>query len=245
MKKGILVVIPARLNSTRLPRKPLLDIHGFPMIYWVAHRVRLAGVVDYVVATDSDEIMNVCERYNIPAIKTSERCVNGTERVAEVATMMPYEYYCNVQGDEPLLDPSNLLAFLGVENRKEDVFYQAICPYESGHIKDYSVVKTVQLNDGNLPFFSRENIPYSRDGEEKIVRRKLLGLYLYSRKLLLHFSSIPAGPLESLEKVEQLRCIENKIDIKGILLNCSGESVDTPEDLRSMRGLKYERFLLA
>ena len=131
MKKGTLVVVPARLESTRLPRKPLLNIHGFPMIYWVAHRIKLAGIVDYVVATDSIEIMTVCANYDIPAIMTSDRCKNGTERVAEVALLMPYEYYCNVQGDEPLLNCRNVLAVIGTENKRDDVFYQAICPYDT------------------------------------------------------------------------------------------------------------------
>lgn len=243
MNKGTLVVIPARLQSTRLPRKPLLDIHGFPMIYWVAHRVKLAGILDYVVATDSEEIMDVCNKYNIPAILTSDQCVNGTERVAEVAEIMPYEFYCNVQGDEPLLDCNNLLTLISTKNKNRKVFYQAICAYESGETIDYSIVKTVQLSDGSLPYFSRANIPHSRDEEKNIIRYKLLGLYLYSRELLLRFSTTMPGPLEDFEKVEQLRCIENGIPVIGLLVNGSERSVDTHDDLRFMRAKKIELFL--
>ena len=242
MKKGTLVVIPARLDSTRLPRKPLLDIHGFPMIYWVAHRIKLAGIVDYVVATDSNEILSVCAKYGIPALLTSGKCRNGTERVAEVASLMPYEFYCNVQGDEPLLNCSNVLALLGVKNKKNNVFYQAICSYGSEKINEYSVVKTVLLADGSLPFFTRADIPHSRDSERKFMRYKLLGLYLYSRDLLLRFSTLPIGPLEELEKVEQLRCTENGISVIGLAVVDSARSVDTPEDINFMRTQKYELF---
>jgi len=212
------------------------------MIYWVAHRIKLAGIVNYVVATDSKEIVTACAKYGIPAVMTSEKCMNGTERVAEVASLMPYEFYCNVQGDEPLLDCSNLLALMNVENKKNDVFYQTICPYDSENINEYSVVKTVLLDDGRLPFFSRADIPHSRDSEEKFMRYKLLGLYLYSRELLLRFSKLPAGPLEELEKVEQLRCIENGISVIGVSVVDSERSVDTPEDITFMRTQTYERF---
>ena len=244
MKKGTLVVVPARLDATRLPRKPLLNIHGFPMIYWVAHRIKLAGIVDYVVATDSIEIISVCAKYDIPAIMTSGRCRNGTERVAEVALLMPYEYYCNVQGDEPLLNCSNVLALIDNENKRDDVFYQAVCPYDTKKNNDYSVVKTVLLADGSLPFFTRADIPHSRNNKIGFIKYKLLGLYVYSRELLLMYSKLSAGPLEELEKVEQLRCTENGIPVIGIPVGESERSVDTPDDIVYMRAQKKEKFLL-
>lgn len=243
MKKGTLVVIPARLESIRLPRKPLLNIHGFPMIYWVAHRIKLAGILDYVVATDSIEIMTVCANYDIPAIITSDQCRNGTERVAEVALQMPYEYYCNVQGDEPLINWRNILAIIGIQNKREDVFYQAICPYETKKKNDHAVVKTVLLSNGSLPFFTRADIPFSRDNEIEFIRYKLLGLYMYSREFLKTFSKLSVGPLEALEKVEQLRCTENGIPIIGIPLEESERSVDNPNDIIYMQAQEKEKFL--
>jgi len=104
LDKKIIGVIPARYQSSRLPGKPLKDIHGKPMIYWVAKRVEASILTEYYVATDDDRIFDTCQKYSIPCIMTSSKCINGTERVAEVATKIKADYYVNIQGDEPCIE---------------------------------------------------------------------------------------------------------------------------------------------
>ena len=110
--KKIIGVIPARYQSSRLPGKPLKDIHGKPMIYWVAKRVEDSDLEEYYVATDDDRIFDACQEYLIPCIMTSKKCLNGTERVAEVATKVKADYYVNIQGDEPCIDINAINIFV-------------------------------------------------------------------------------------------------------------------------------------
>jgi CMP-2-keto-3-deoxyoctulosonic acid synthetase len=126
MTADILIVIPARLKSTRLPKMPLEKIHGYPMIYRVGKRIRDAKICDYEVATDSIQIRDVCKNYDINVVMTSDTCKNGSERVADVANNSRYKYYCNVQGDEPMIDVEGMREFIYEAISFKNSFVQAI-----------------------------------------------------------------------------------------------------------------------
>ena len=241
MKEDVLVVIPARLSSTRLPKKVLLPIHGYPMIYWVVKRVLDSGITNYIVATDSSTVMTACEELGINVMLTSAACLNGTERVAEVAREMDYPFYCNVQGDEPLLESDSLAKIVNLPSKSKAIFYQGITKIQDPSVNDVTEVKAALGKNDQLHFFSRSAIPYSR-GDQPASQYRCLGLYLYSRELLLEFVAASPGELELSEQVEQLRCIENNIAISAVQLGPSQRSVDTIEDYDYMCSLPSEFF---
>lgn len=241
--KKILGVIPARYNSSRLPGKPLVDIYGKPMIFWVAKRVEASNLLTYTVATDDERIAESCEQHNIPYVMTSEKCVNGTERVAEVAFQSDAEFFINIQGDEPLINPEAINAMMDVLTQEERVeFFQAVAPItDPAIVVDTSVVKVAVSEVGEALYFSRSPIPYPRAGGSDIYYR-CLGLYLYSKKFLDLYGSMESTRLEKLEHIEQLRVLENKIRIQSVTVDDDGFSVDTPEDLRTLRSMDKELF---
>lgn len=236
--KKVLGVIPARYNSTRLPGKPLVDIHGKPMIYWVARRVEASNLSDYIVATDDGRIAEACEQYDIPCVMTSENCVNGTERVAEVARQSDAEFCINIQGDEPLINPEAINAMIDALPQQENVeFVQAVAPImDPVSVVDVSVVKVAVSETGEALYFSRSPIPYPRAGGSDIFYR-CMGLYLYSKEFLGLYASMEMTRLEKIEQVEQLRVLENKIRIQSVIVDDEGLSIDTPEDLQMVRSM--------
>jgi 3-deoxy-manno-octulosonate cytidylyltransferase (CMP-KDO synthetase) len=233
MLADTLIVIPARLKSTRLPNKPLEKIHGYPMIYWVGKRIKDANICDYVVATDSVEISDVCKKYDINVVMTSETCKNGSERVAEVAGNSGYKYYCNVQGDEPLVNVEGVRKFIKEAISFKNTFVQAITHVQ--HIKnDITEVKVALDLQDRVRFLSRSPIPFDRNSSGD-VNFKCIGLYLYERDFILKYIKISEGYLEGIECVEQLRCIENDLPIVAIRVNFDSISIDTLEDLKLAR----------
>lgn len=228
-----LIVIPARLLSTRLPNKPLEKIHGYPMIYWVGKRIRDAKICDYVVATDSMEIRDVCKSYDINVVMTSATCKNGSERVAEVAGNLRYKYYCNVQGDEPLVNVEGVRNFIKEAISFKNTFVQAITPVQSFK-NDATEVKVALDSQDRVRFLSRSLIPFDRNSCSGL-KFKCVGLYLYERDFILRYTNISEGYLEGIECVEQLRCIENDLPIVGVKVSYDSISIDTLEDLEVAR----------
>jgi 3-deoxy-manno-octulosonate cytidylyltransferase (CMP-KDO synthetase) len=235
LDKKIIGVIPARYKSSRLPGKPLADIFGKPMIYWVAKRVESSILQDYYVATDDERILDVCTKYSLPCIMTSSDCLNGTERVAEVSKKYPADYYVNIQGDEPCIniDAINKLV-LSVGNFKKIDYLQAVSKLtDQNKILDTSLVKVTISDNSEVLYYSRLPIPFPM-GEHsinKLIYFRCLGLYLYSQDLLLEYLKMAPTSLEILENIEQLRLIENRVLINAIEVNDDGISVDTPNDL--------------
>jgi 3-deoxy-manno-octulosonate cytidylyltransferase (CMP-KDO synthetase) len=233
-----LTVIPARYASHRLPGKVLEEIHGFPMIYWVYQQVLKAKPGRIVVAADHPRVYDTLERLDIPYLATDSACKNGTERVHEVATKYPdVNYFVNIQGDEPLLNP-NVIRSVLTDGFRPDAFKTAISRI-SGNSNNPSEVKVALSLESRIRFASRSLIPYF---EEASDRYKIHGVYLYSRELLERFISCAPGPLEKLESVEQMRCIENDIPLIGIKTEGTERSVDTYEDLVYMRSLPASLF---
>ena len=231
----VLTVIPARLESSRLPQKMLATIHGKPMIYWVARRVRRSKVADFVVATDSQKIARVCDQAKLPFVMTSPDCRNGTERVYEVATLKPeYSHFLNVQGDEPLINLRVLDRMLRTVGENDGAFKTAVSALNA-NTNNPAEIKVAMQSDNRIRYASRSHIPFSRDQVASTF--KIVGVYLYSRRVLEDFVNAPVGDLERLEQVEQLRCIENDLELLGVECESSPKSIDTQEDLDAYRAL--------
>jgi 3-deoxy-manno-octulosonate cytidylyltransferase (CMP-KDO synthetase) len=226
-------VIPARLASTRLSRKVLREIAGRPMVEWVWRAAHDSGLMDRVlVATDSDEVISACRDRGIPVVMTSPECASGSDRVREVARKVDAEIYVNIQGDEPMLTAEFFRRLLTLFDRPEvEVATLAVhCP--TGEITNPNAVKVVTAQDGRALYFSRATIPYDRDAAGFTGYRKHLGIYAYRKATLERFASLPPSPLEKLERLEQLRLLENGISI--YVADAPGDTigVDTEEDLR-------------
>jgi 3-deoxy-manno-octulosonate cytidylyltransferase (CMP-KDO synthetase) len=237
----VLGVIPARLSSTRLPNKPLYPLHGRPLIEWVWNRVKDMGVLDtVVVATDSSEVFEVCQRMGAAVEMTSPDHLSGTDRVAEVARLPRYEAYsiiANIQGDEPLVDEDHLKAAIDlVADGGWDVGTCATPVANREALEDPSVVKVARAASGSALYFSRAPIPFKRDGAEtpgELGREPFLrhiGIYTYTRPALEHWVSLETSVLERTEKLEQLRPLEAGLRIGVALVGQAERGVDTPAD---------------
>ena len=237
--KNTLIVIPARYESHRLPGKILEELHGYPMIYWVYRRALNAESGAVVVAADHPIVFKVLEDLAIPYIQTDPNCKNGTERVYEVSKKYPaIQYFINVQGDEPLLNPS-VIRDVVASGFDDNVFKTAISPIFD-NINNSNEVKVALSFNNRIRFASRCLIPFPRGGATELY--KIHGVYLYSRGVLETFVSATPGPLELLESVEQLRCIENDIPLVGVITQHTERSVDTYDDLNFMRDQPKELF---
>jgi 3-deoxy-manno-octulosonate cytidylyltransferase (CMP-KDO synthetase) len=238
----IVVVIPARYGSTRLPGKPLLTLAGKPMIQRVYERAKLARRVDrIIVATDDERIVQAVEAFGGEARMTRADHRTGTERVAEVAAHEAGEVFVNVQGDEPLLDPGAVDAAVNslVEEPAASISTVATPIKTPADIMDPNVVKTVLDFDGNALYFSRAPIPWVRSTASKIQVRHLkhLGLYVFQRDALLEYPTLPQGELERIEQLEQLRWMENGWKIRVAEVEHDAISVDVPEDVARVEKL--------
>lgn len=226
-------IIPARLASTRLPRKVLRSICGRPMVEWVWRAAKVSGLMDpVVVATDADEVATVCHERQIPVVMTSPVCASGSDRVREAAQQIDAEIYVNIQGDEPTLTAEFFPPLLALFARPEvEVATLAIlCPPEE--FANPHAVKVVSALDGRALYFSRATIPHDRNHAGFTGYRKHLGIYAYRKDALERFSQLPSGLLEQVEQLEQLRLLENGIDIYVAAAPHDTIGVDTEEDLR-------------
>jgi 3-deoxy-manno-octulosonate cytidylyltransferase (CMP-KDO synthetase) len=238
----VVVVIPARYGSTRLPGKPLVSLNGKPMIQRVYERAKSARRVDRViVATDDDRIVKAVTSFGGEARMTRPDHRTGTERVAEVAAHVEGEVFVNVQGDEPLLDPAAVDSAVSalLEEPQAAVATVATPIKVPGDIMDPNVVKVVLDFDDNALYFSRAPIPWVRDTGNAIQVRHLkhLGLYVFQREALLEYPTLPQGELERIEQLEQLRWLENGSKIRVAEVEHDAISVDVPEDVARVEKL--------
>ena len=233
MANRVLGVIPARLESTRLPGKPLRVICGRPMIAWVYENARQAACLDrLLVATDSPEVENYCTGVGIPVMMTSREYKSGTDRLAEVMAREAADIYVNIQGDEPMITPQHLDRLL--RPFREDAATQVSTlkvPIDAVAALDRNVVKVVTDLAGRALYFSRAPVPCSRDGFEVSPYFKHQGFYAFTSAALRKFHQLPPSPLEKLEKLEQLRFLENGIQIAVVETPHDTIGVDTEEDL--------------
>jgi len=235
-------VIPARLASTRLSRKVLREIAGRPMLEWVWRAAHQSGLMNPVlIATDSEEVAAACRPREIPFLMTSPNCASGSDRVREVARRLDADIYVNIQGDEPTLTPDFFPPLLALFHRPEvQVATLAVrCPPHE--IGNPNAVKVVTALNGRALYFSRSTIPFDRDGAGAAGYRKHLGIYAYRKSALEQFASLPPSWLESVERLEQLRLLENGIDIYVANAPRDTIGVDTEEDLARAEALLRER----
>jgi 3-deoxy-manno-octulosonate cytidylyltransferase (CMP-KDO synthetase) len=228
----IAAVIPARLGSTRMARKVLRPIAGRPMVEWVWRAAMASGLMDpVVVATDSEEVAEICKERGVPVVMTSLECPSGSDRVREVARQIDADIYVNIQGDEPTLTPEFFPPLLDLFARPEvEVSTLAVrCPPEE--FTNPNAVKVVTALDGRALYFSRATIPFDRDATGFACYKKHLGIYAYRKAALERFATLAPTPLEKLERLEQLRLLENSIDIYVADAPRDTIGVDTEEDL--------------
>jgi 3-deoxy-manno-octulosonate cytidylyltransferase (CMP-KDO synthetase) len=239
---NVIVVIPARYGSTRLPGKPLVQLAGQPMIQRVYARAKLAQTVHRViVATDDQRIIKAVEAFGGEARMTRPDHRTGTERVAEVAAHETGDVFVNVQGDEPLLDPAAVDTAVGalLSDSATSVSTVATPIKLPADIMDPNVCKVVLDFDENALYFSRAPIPWVRDTAAKVQVRHLkhLGLYVFRRDALLEYPTLPQGELERIEQLEQLRWLENGWKIRVAEVEHDAISVDVPEDVARVEKL--------
>ncbi len=236
----VIAVIPARLASTRLPRKMLREIAGVPLLAWVYRGVRRCVSVDQVVvATDSSEILRFCEQQGFAARMTSADHRSGTERVHEISTAIPADVYLNVQGDEPLTRPEHIHALIGVMQGAGVKVGTLKTPVAELDINNPSAVKVVTNLHGRALYFSRATIPHDRDGVRPQYY-KHLGFYGYRKDALDRFVQWPESSLERSERLEQLRFLENEVPIHVAETPFDTVGVDTEEDVRRVEDILKE-----
>ncbi|HEX9204304.1 MAG TPA: 3-deoxy-manno-octulosonate cytidylyltransferase [Candidatus Deferrimicrobiaceae bacterium] len=241
----VAVVIPARYGATRLPGKPLAEIDGRPMIWYVWDKARRAETpARVVVATDDERIARAVRGFGGEAVMTSPDCPSGTDRVAEAARGMDEEVIVNLQGDEPMMHPSVIDAVAAPLVTDPAVLMSTAAllqddPEEYGRP---SVVKVVVDARGDALYFSRSPIPHYRDTSPRETGagtgryRKHLGIYGYRREFLFRVAALAPSSLEEAERLEQLRVLENGYRIRVVDVAHDSVGVDTPEDLKAVEG---------
>jgi len=226
-----IAIIPARLASTRLPRKMLREIHGKALIGVVYEAVRSSPLLeDVIIATDAPEILEVCQRRGWKAQLTSPQHRSGTERVRELANSIKADVYINVQGDEPLICPEHINALLAVMENPAAEVGTLMTPASEADIPNPNAVKVVADSSGRALYFSRATIPFDRDGSQPRYF-KHLGIYAYRKPALDRFVALPESRLEKSERLEQLRFLENGTAIFVGETPYDSVGVDTEEDL--------------
>ena len=231
-------VIPARLGSTRLARKVLMDLGGKPVIQHVYERTRKSRLLDdVIVACDDDEIVSVVRGFGGKAVLTSKHHTTGTDRLAEVVNDLDVKIIVNIQGDEPFVNPLTIDDLVTLMQKNASTVMATVVK-KSTHFEEFKkpdVVKAVIDDDHNVLYFSRMPIPtFLKEGE---AFYKHIGLYAFTKEFLFTFKKMPPSFLERHERLEQLRALENGYRIKAIETDIETIGIDTPEDLERARAL--------
>jgi 3-deoxy-manno-octulosonate cytidylyltransferase (CMP-KDO synthetase) len=239
--KNVLIVIPSRYASTRLPGKALLNIHGKTLVQRVYEQCsELSSIARIVIATDDKRIEDHARSLGAEVFMTSKNHKSGTDRCAEVASLLPnYQFIVNVQGDEAFIDPDDIR--LLIKNLEGNPL--SICTLANEHRNDVqldkpSLVKLVKDIDNKVLYFSRYKIPYGQNGSPYFSH---VGMYGYPRDILLKISTLPQSALEISESLEQLRWLENGYDIRAFISSSNFFGVDTIEDLERARQMAKSR----
>jgi len=234
-----IIVIPARLKSTRLPEKVLLDLGGKPMIQRVYEACLHSKLHHEIwIAADSDLVYKVCKQFTENVLMTNPEHPSGTDRIAEVTAKIDCDIVINVQGDEPFFDANIVDSLIDVLGSSDAAMASVCAPVASvQELNNPNLVKVITDVNSNAIYFSRFPVPYSRDRdvEDTSVYKKHMGVYGYKADFLKNFVSLPVSFLETTEKLEQLRAIENGYKIKMIQVQAFEKGIDTIEDLEHAR----------
>lgn len=234
----VLGIIPARYKSSRFPGKPLSDINGHPMIWWVYHHMEeLTEIDQLLVATDDCRIASFCTENNIPVMMTSSEHETGTDRVVEVSQKIDADIYVVIMGDEPLIKSEDVKKLIQVATSTDASAYMLTTKFK--HPVDVVNTTTIKLalNDANdVIFMSRQPIPYPKAmiGYDYY---KNMGAYVFKKDALAIYASTPKGRIEQAEDLEMLRLIEKHCIVKAVEVNSDSMSVDTIKDLERVRNL--------
>jgi 3-deoxy-manno-octulosonate cytidylyltransferase (CMP-KDO synthetase) len=233
------IVIPARMASTRFPGKPMVRLAGKPMVEWVYRAALASQAADRIIVTAPDpEILAAAEAFGAETCQTHDRHPSGTDRLAEVAEKVQAEHFVNVQGDEPLIAPANIaLLFNCLEEAPMATLWTPCNPEDEANP---AAVKVVADLEGNALYFSRSPIPFARNPRESPLKRHL-GLYGYHRETLRSFATWPQTELERTEGLEQLRFLEHGVKIRLAEGIDTGPSVDLPEQAAAVEAILLER----
>ncbi len=238
-EEQIVAIIPARYGSTRMPGKPLIDLAGKPMIEHVYERTKEARLVDRViVAIDDRRVADAVKQFGGEVVSTPTDLRSGSDRVAYVAKKLAdASIIVNVQGDEPMIEPEMIDEAVQplIDDRTIVVGTLVKRIDTTEELSNPNIVKVVLDKDGFALYFSRAAIPFARDGRSVEASYKHIGLYAFRRDFLLKFASLPETPLESIEKLEQLRILEHGYKIKAPVTKYDSIPVDTLEDVERVR----------
>lgn len=246
MREKILCVIPARYGSERLPGKVLYEIDGKTIIQRVYERAKMCKkyFIDIIIATDDKRIMEECKKFGAKSILTSPEYKSGSDRVAEVAKEIKCDIVVNLQCDEPFIPTEAIIKPIDemIRNKSEYVITSITKIRKKEELYDPNVVKTVIDKNNYALYFSRSLIPFPRvyfsdenlAKNRNVVFYKHIGIYVFRKDFLLKFYSMPVSYLEKVEKLEQLRIIENGYKIKSVLIKKDSPSVDTLEDIKRL-----------
>lgn len=232
----VVAIIPARYNSTRFQGKPLADICGKPMIWWVYNQVKKAQKIsEVIVATDDERILEVCMKLNLKCEMTSKKHHTSTERLNEVAQRIKADLYVAVNGDEPLIDPILIDTIIPETLPTESFFVSNLQTKINNPVEalDSSNIKIVTDEDGYALLYSRNMIPYPKSSIQYEFY-KHVGVILYTKEALDFFAKTPKGKLEKIEDINELRFLEHGKKIKMITVDANTLSVDTPMDLEKI-----------
>ncbi|MDY2698427.1 MAG: 3-deoxy-manno-octulosonate cytidylyltransferase [Lachnospiraceae bacterium] len=230
----IIGVIPARYLSSRFPGKPLADILGKPMVWWVYNQaIKVKRLEEVYVATDDERIMTVCDNFKIPVIMTSSKHINGSERLSEVADKIEADIYVTIQGDEPLLEPEIIERVLDTILQAPDIQCATLkTPYKNPvDVINSTTPKVVTDLDNNILLLTRSAVPYPKAALNYIIY-KPIGVYAFKRDILQKYKTLSIGPLESAEEIELLRLIEHGYKVRIQEVESETIAVDTEKDLR-------------
>ncbi|MBO6165854.1 MAG: 3-deoxy-manno-octulosonate cytidylyltransferase [Eubacterium sp.] len=235
----IVGVIPARYQSSRFPGKPLALIQGKPMIWWVYQQAsKVTDFAELMVATDSDKIYEECQKLGINVAMTSDKHPTGTDRLGEIAEKSDADFFVNIQGDEPLIEPRVIQSIIDYKKAHPEVevinTMAALKPEQD--VEELSIVKAAAAKNDDLLYLSRSPIPRSKKGD-KVDYKRHLGLYGLSREALLFYAHTDRGYLESIEDVEMLRFMENGYRIKILEVVSDSIGVDNPEDIDKVEAI--------
>ena len=243
----IIGVIPARYQSSRFPGKPLASIYGRPMIWWVYRQASKVGDLDEVlVATDHEGIYRKCAELGMRAVMTKDSHPTGTDRLGEIAAGSEADFFVNIQGDEPMIEPGVIQAVIDYKAAHPEIeVINTMAPVRPGQdVRELSLVKAAAAANGDLLYLSRSPIPKAKSGNPVAYKRHL-GLYGLSREALLFFSRTERGYLECMEDIEMLRFLEHGYRIKILEVASESMGIDLPEDIAkaeaAMKALGYER----
>lgn len=240
---NIIAVIPARYKSSRFPGKPLADIHGKPMIWWVYTQAKKVEEISRViVATDDERIFSACTKLGMDVVMTADTHPTGTDRVCEIADLISADVYVNVQGDEPMLDPETIRAAIRPFLENQDVLATNLMAriHDISEAIDVNVPKVVVNSKSEGVYLSRLPIPYPKGADSKGYYRQVC-VYGFSRTALQVYKENPKEIVESIEDIEILRLIERGVPVKFIEVNSGTVAVDTMKDLEKVRHLMKPR----